>query len=124
MNPAIWYAQPTDSNMDERPLQISPDDLHRRVTQGEAIQLLDVREVWEHEIARLEGATLIPLGELTTRVGELDPEKPLVVYCHHGVRSYQAVLWLRQEGFPLAQNLAGGIDHWSQVIDPMVVRYQ
>jgi len=98
--------------------------LHRRFAQGEPIQLLDVREVWEHEIARLEGATLIPLGELSERVGELDPDKPLVVYCHHGVRSYQAVLWLRQAGFPLVQNLAGGIDRWSQVIDPLVVRYQ
>jgi rhodanese-related sulfurtransferase len=112
------------SDMSESPVQIGPEELQRRLDAGESVQLLDVREVWEHEIARLEGATLIPLGELSARVEELDPEKPMVVYCHHGVRSYQAVLWLRQEGFPLAQNLAGGIDRWSQVINPMVVRYQ
>jgi len=105
-------------------VQISSEELQRRLAAGEAIQLLDVREVWEHEVARLEGATLIPLGELTERAGELDPEKPVVVYCHHGMRSYQAVVWLREQGFSLAQNLAGGIDRWSQVIDPMVVRYQ
>jgi len=112
------------SNMNESPLQIGPEELQRRLDAGDTVQLLDVREVWEHEIARIEGATLIPLGELSERVGELDSEKPLVVYCHLGVRSYQAVVWLRQAGFPLAQNLAGGIDRWSQVIDPMVVRYQ
>jgi rhodanese-related sulfurtransferase len=112
------------SDMSESPLQIGPEELHRRLDAGVDLQLLDVREEWEHQIARLEGATLIPLGELPRRAGELDPDKPLVVYCHHGVRSYQAVLWLRQEGFPLAQNLAGGIDRWSQVVDPAVVRYQ
>jgi len=110
--------------MADSPIQIGPEELQGRLDAGEAIQLLDVREVWEHEIARLEDATLIPLGELPERAGELDPEKPLVVYCHHGMRSYQAVVWLRAQGFPLAQNLAGGIDHWSQVIDPLVVRYQ
>jgi rhodanese-related sulfurtransferase len=110
--------------MKESPVQISSEEFQRRLEAGEAIQLLDVREVWEHEVARIEGATLIPLGELPGRAGELDPEKPLVVYCHHGMRSYQAVVWLREAGFPLAQNLAGGIDRWSQVIDPMVVRYQ
>ena len=120
---SMWYAD-HPSIMVDTPIQIGPEALQRRLDAGEAIQLLDVREVWEHEIARLEGATLIPLGELTERVGELDPEAPLVVYCHHGMRSYQAVVWLRQSGFPRAQNLAGGIDRWSQVIDPMVVRYQ
>jgi rhodanese-related sulfurtransferase len=110
--------------MKDLPLQIGPEELQRRFDAGDAVQLLDVREEWEHQIARLDGAELIPLGELPTRAGEFDPEKPLVVYCHHGVRSYQAVVWLRQQGFPLAQNLAGGIDRWSQVIDPMVVRYQ
>jgi len=110
--------------MKESPVQISSEELQRRLDAGEAIQLLDVREVWEYEVARIEGTTLIPLGELPERSGELDPDKPLVVYCHHGMRSYQAVVWLREQGFPLAQNLAGGIDRWSQVIDPMVVRYQ
>jgi adenylyltransferase/sulfurtransferase len=108
----------------DQPLQIAPEELQHRLDAGEPVQLLDVREEWEHQIARLEDATLIPLGQLPERVGELDPNAPMVVYCHHGVRSYQAVVWLRQQGFARAQNLAGGIDRWSQVIDPMVVRYQ
>jgi rhodanese-related sulfurtransferase len=110
--------------MDDVPLQISPEELRRRLAASEPVRLLDVREVWEHEVARIEGATLIPPGELPQRIGELDRDAPLIVYCHHGVRSYQAVLWLRQQGFEQAQNLAGGIDRWSQVIDPTVVRYQ
>jgi rhodanese-related sulfurtransferase len=110
--------------MNEQPIQVSPEELQRRLAAGEPIQLLDVREIWEHEIARLEGSILAPLGELSQRVGELNADRPIVVYCHHGVRSYQAVLWLRQQGFASAQNLAGGIDHWSQLVDPLVVRYQ
>ncbi|HUJ79165.1 MAG TPA: rhodanese-like domain-containing protein [Nitrospiria bacterium] len=110
--------------MEELPLQIGPEELSRRLEAGEVVQLLDVREEWEHEIARIEGARLVPLGDLPERAGELNPEKPLVVYCHLGVRSYQAVVWLRRQGFCLAQNLAGGIDRWSQVIDPMVIRYE
>jgi rhodanese-related sulfurtransferase len=110
--------------MDELPIQISPQELQQRLDGGEPIQLVDVREVWEHEVARIEGATLIPLGELPQRIGELKPDQPMVVYCHHGVRSYQAVLWLRQQGLERAQNLAGGIDRWSQTVDPLVVRYQ
>ena len=109
---------------DERPLQIDPQEVHRRLEGGEPIQLLDVRDVWEHEIARLEGAILAPLGELPDHVNKLDPDRPLVVYCHHGMRSYQAVLWLKQQGFEQAQNLVGGIDRWSQVVDPMIVRYE
>ncbi len=108
----------------EPPIQILPEELHRRREAKEPVCLLDVREIWEHEVARIDGATLIPLGELTQRVGELDPDVPTVVYCHHGMRSYQAVLWLRQQGFTHVQNLAGGIDRWSQTVDPMVVRYQ
>ena len=110
--------------MDEPALQISPQELHDRLEAGEPVQLLDVREEWEHQVARLENATLIPLGQLVERVGELDPHAPMVVYCHHGARSLQAVVWLRQQGFAKAQNLAGGIDRWSQAIDPLVVRYQ
>jgi len=110
--------------MTDVPIQIPPEELRRRLAAGEPVQLLDVREIWEYEVARIDGAALIPLGELTERVEELDPEAPTVVYCHHGVRSYQAVVWLREQGFAAAQNLAGGIDRWSQVIDPMVVRYQ
>ena len=67
---------------------------------------------------------MIPLGELQQRVRELDPGSEMIVYCHHGIRSFHATLFLREMGFEKAQNLAGGIDAWSMKIDPSVARYQ
>ncbi|MEM9558398.1 MAG: molybdopterin-synthase adenylyltransferase MoeB [Acidobacteriota bacterium] len=85
--------------------------------------LLDVREPFEAEIATIEGALLIPLGELPRRLDELDRESILVVHCHHGGRSAQAVGFLRSQGFDRAVNLGGGIDDWSETIDSNVPRY-
>lgn len=85
--------------------------------------LLDVREPWEAEIAALPGSTLIPLGELGDRVGELDPAASVVVYCHLGVRSEYAARQLAGVGFEHVRNLAGGIDAWSRTVDPAVARY-
>ncbi|TPW90625.1 hypothetical protein FJ656_36795, partial [Schumannella luteola] len=84
--------------------------------------LLDVREPAEAEIARIPGSLLIPFGELTLRMGELDPAKPLVVYCHHGIRSDEALTILRRQGFA-ARHLTGGIESWSLTVDPAVPRY-
>ena len=85
--------------------------------------VLDVREPWELEIASVEGAIAIPLGELTGRVGELPRDRPLAVMCHHGGRSAQATAWLRNQGFDRATNVAGGIDAWARTIDPTLSRY-
>jgi len=85
--------------------------------------LLDVREPREAEIAALPGSTLIPLGELGDRVGELDPAAAVVVYCHLGVRSEYAARQLAGVGFEHVRNLAGGIDAWSRTVDPAVARY-
>ena len=86
--------------------------------------LLDVREPWEVATASIEGATVIPMNEIPSRAhAELDPDKPIVVMCHHGVRSLSVTMWLRNQGFDEAQSLIGGIDHWSRVIDPSVPRY-
>ena len=87
-----------------------------------AVQIVDVREPWEHALARLPGATLIPLGELTERVREMDPRRPLAAYCHHGVRSRYALAILRDLGFQDIAHLAGGIDAYSR-LDPSVPRY-
>ncbi len=86
------------------------------------VQILDVREQWEHDWARLPGAVLIPLGELVHRVGELDPNRPLAAYCHHGMRSLQALRFLQSVGFSDLAHLAGGIDAYSRM-DPSVPRY-
>ena len=85
---------------------------------------LDVREPAEHAVARIEGATLIPMREIPGRAGELDPEGEIVVFCHHGSRSAMVVDWLRRNGFSRAINLAGGIDAWSCEVDPSVPRYR
>lgn len=84
--------------------------------------LLDVREPWEAGIASLPGATLIPLGTLEHALDELEPGKPIVVFCHHGVRSANARSLLAAHGFD-ASHLVGGIDAWSREIDPEVPRY-
>lgn len=89
------------------------------------LMLLDCREPDEYAIARIEGARLIPMQEIPLRLGELEPwrEKPLVVHCHHGVRSLRVVEFLRGKGFATAQSLAGGIDAWSLEADATVPRY-
>ena len=86
------------------------------------VQILDVRERWEYELARLPGAILIPLGELAERMKELDPVRPVAAYCHHGMRSLQALQFLQSAGFGDLAHLSGGIDAYSR-LDPSVPRY-
>ena len=86
--------------------------------------VLDVREPWEYQVARIEGSTVMPMGDVPSRAfQELDPEAHIVTVCHHGVRSMNVAVWLRNQGFENAQSLRGGIDAWSAEIDPTVPRY-
>lgn len=85
--------------------------------------LLDVREPWEIEKARIVGATLIPMRELPGRVGELDEAREVVALCHHGGRSLQVAMFLEKQGFKRVYNLVGGIDAWSRSVDPAVPLY-
>ena len=91
--------------------------------EGDAITLIDVREPYEYEVARIPGAQLIPLGELETRAAELPRTGTLVLQCHTGMRSEHAVRLLQEAGFENACNLEGGIEAWSVEIDPSVPRY-
>jgi adenylyltransferase/sulfurtransferase len=111
-----------NSTADETP-EISVEELKRRRDAGEALLLLDVREPQEYEIARIDGAVLIPLGQLPERLAELEGAEEIVVQCHSGMRSARAVQFLRQNGIGNAVNLAGGIEAWSERIDPSVPRY-
>lgn len=96
--------------------------------QGEpAPVLLDVREPWEVAFAAIRVAGFesrhMPMGEIPSRLAELDATQPVVCICHHGVRSAQVVAFLMRQGFNSAYNLAGGIDAWSAEVDPAVPRY-
>lgn len=109
--------------------EISPADLQQFIADRSSAAnpsnfiLLDVREPWEFEAASIEGSTLMPMGEIRSRIQELDPETHIVTVCHHGVRSLNVALWLRQQDFEQVQSLRGGIDAWSAQIDPTVPRY-
>lgn len=122
---AVPAVEPESSADDPQgiPFEISVDKLDTWRSEDRDIALLDVREPVEHRICHLENARLVPLRELPGRLEELDRERPLVVYCHHGIRSAQAVMYLRQKGLANATNLAGGIDAWSLRVDPSVPRY-
>jgi adenylyltransferase/sulfurtransferase len=85
--------------------------------------LLDVREPHEYQIARIEGARLIPLGDLPKRLAELDPEADIVAHCKMGGRSQKAVDFLKQSGFKRVRNMTGGIAAWSDKVDPKVPKY-
>jgi rhodanese-related sulfurtransferase len=105
--------------------QIDPRRLAAKHEAGEAVHLLDVRQEWEHETAALPDSQLIPLNELPHRAAEVRPPEGslLVVYCHHGVRSLSAAAYLERLGNSNVASLSGGIDAWSQLIDPTVPRY-
>lgn len=108
------------------PVEISVQQVKQLLDDDPADFLfLDCREQQEFDFARIEGTTLVPISEISTRVGELEPhrQRRIVVHCHHGGRSLQVTQWLRQQGFEQVQNMTGGIDAWSQDIDPAVPRY-
>jgi rhodanese-related sulfurtransferase len=104
--------------------EITPEQFKKLRDQESSYTLVDVREPWEFQTAKIEGATLMPVGDVPSRAHqELDPEQHIVVYCHHGVRSMNVTSWLRQQGFEKAQSLAGGIDRWAREVDPSVPQY-
>jgi rhodanese-related sulfurtransferase len=104
--------------------EITPEEVKAKLDAGEPLLLLDVREPWEFETARMERAKLIPMGDVPARAHqELDPDEHVVVICHHGVRSMNVTAWLRQQGFEKAQSMRGGIDAWSRHVDKSVPVY-
>jgi len=103
--------------------EMTPQDLRHHLARGREVLLVDVRQPWEYQLVHLDGARLIPLGELPAHVDELDRARPIVIYCHHGIRSFDAMVFLRSMGFPDVKSLQGGIDRWSVEIDPSLPRY-
>lgn len=105
--------------------QISAPDLAAWLADAsrEKPVLLDVREPWEFERAKIEGAKLVPMREVPARVNEIDQAKPVVAICHHGGRSMQVAVFLEKAGYKNVHNLVGGVDAWSRTVDPAVPIY-
>ena len=106
------------------PPEITPEEFSQLRHQENPPILLDVREKWEFDTAHLPDSVLMPMGEVPARAyNELDPDSRVVVLCHHGARSLNVTMWLRQQGYEYAQSLAGGIDAWSRTLAPTLPRY-
>lgn len=105
-------------------LEITPEEFAALRRAAKPFRLLDVREPFEVSIAKIEGSEDIPMGAIPGSLGRLEADdRPLVVMCHHGVRSLQVVCWLREQGLEDCRSLAGGIERWSRDVDPEIPRY-
>lgn len=104
--------------------EITATELNERLERGDDVQIIDVREPNEHEIARIPGAKLIPLGQVANRIEEIDASRETVVHCKMGGRSAKAIEALKRAGFAgRLLNLKGGITAWSNEVDPSVPKY-
>ncbi|WP_072053070.1 rhodanese-like domain-containing protein [Hymenobacter terrenus] len=110
--------------MESIPIEISAEELHRRLQAGENFQLVDVREPEEYDYCHLPDSLLLPLGEVPRRADEIRADGPVVLICHHGVRSAQALGYLRHRlGRTNVLNLRGGVAAWATQVDPDFPRY-
>jgi rhodanese-related sulfurtransferase len=109
--------------MDFTRMEIDVDALKQLRDAQADIQLVDIREDWERALCLIAGSIEIPMATLPGALDRLDPDRPVVALCHHGVRSLRAAAWLRQQGYAQAVSLAGGIDAWARTIDPAMARY-
>ena len=104
--------------------EVTPQDVKRRIDSREKLRLIDVREPFEVQHASIAGAEVIPMRTIPKALAGLaDEENPIIVFCHHGMRSLQVVGWLREQGVEHCLSMAGGIDRWSLEIDATVPRY-
>jgi len=103
--------------------QMTPSDFVQRREAGEDLLLLDVREPRELAVAAVAGALHIPMAQVPARLGELDPQRHIVVICHSGGRSQAVVGFLKHKGYERVTNLAGGITRWSREVDPSIPVY-
>ncbi len=119
----IRGAESAPQAADDTMQTVTPSELKQELDSGKDVFILDVREPHEYEICCLEGATLIPLGQVPARIEELNREHDIVVMCRSGARSGKATQFLAQKGFPKVRNLTGGILAWSDEVDPSVPKY-
>jgi rhodanese-related sulfurtransferase len=103
--------------------EVSPTEFVATLASAPATLLVDVREAWELEIARLPGAVHIPMGEIPERLDELDRGRDLVILCKAGGRSLSVARFLEAQGYPSVTNLTGGILAWQRDVDPTLATY-
>jgi rhodanese-related sulfurtransferase len=104
-------------------IEIAPRDVKDLLTRSEKLFFVDVREKWEYDTSRIEGATLIPMREIPANLARLEEAGEVVLFCHNGMRSLDAAAWLRSQGVESARSMAGGIDRWAVEVDSKVPRY-
>ena len=109
----------TDKNI----LEISCEDLNKKLKQEETCLLIDVRDTKELELASIKGVRHIPLEDLAAAASDLPQNLDIILICHHGIRSLQGCCWLRQYGLKRIMSLRGGLHEWSQKIDPSIPLY-
>jgi adenylyltransferase/sulfurtransferase len=129
---ALTSTEPTDTELTtmtepettpQPPLGITAPELEGLLSDGSPLSLIDVREQWEADIAAIDGSRLLPMQQIIEAIDTIDRSIPLVLYCHHGSRSNSVAEYLRENGFPGAQSLVGGIDAWARDIDPTLRTY-
>lgn len=122
-----WKEQIEKSNLSRTRMaaigEIEPLELKHRLTRGDQLRLLDVREAEEVAFAPFPGALHLPMADVPSQVSGLDAAAEWVIICHHGIRSAQVAMFLARMGFERVANLIGGIDRWSLIVDQSVPRY-
>lgn len=102
---------------------LTPSQIRDALATRADIMLVDVREPAEHAIAHIEGATLVPMQTIPQQLASLPRDKEIILHCHHGMRSEMAGNFLLAQGFPRVSHMVGGIDRWSDEVDPAVAKY-
>ncbi len=105
------------------PMEMDPGQARGILVENSSCILLDVRELKERTLCFIEGSLHVPLSSLPEQLTALNPETPIISYCHHGIRSLAAVRMLRAKGFDKVSSMRGGIDLWAIEIDPSLTRY-
>jgi rhodanese-related sulfurtransferase len=103
--------------------QLSPSEALQRLRESPAACLLDVREQWEWDLVRVEGSQHMPMNEVPQRWQSLPEDAPILVLCHHGVRSNAVAQYLLRSGVEGVYNIRGGIDAWASEVDPTLAKY-
>ena len=108
------------------PIEVTPTDVKQRLDAGERMFLIDVREPYEALQANIAGSELIPMRTVPANLQQIEgmsDNGPIIVFCHHGMRSFQACMYLQRLGFAKTHNLQGGIDAWARDVEPGMARY-